>query len=162
MAAARDRAWVGPVALVIALGLSAQPLPGWLAPARPDWVALLLIYLGIHTPQRFVLAQAVVAGLLLDALHGTPLGQYALALVVCCYLPLKLHLRLMLVPIWQTMLSTALFTALYQFVLFWCNGATGNDVGAAYYLWPLASNVLVWPLLLAVLDRARLGRGRAD
>ena len=68
----------------------------------------------------------------------------------------------MLVPIWQTMLSTALFTALYQFVLFWCNGATGNDVGAAYYLWPLATNVLAWPVLLAVIDRVRLGRGRAD
>ncbi|MEM1439008.1 MAG: rod shape-determining protein MreD [Pseudomonadota bacterium] len=162
MAGPRDRAWVGPVALIIALGLSAQPLPGWMAPARPDWVALVLIYLGIHTPQRLVLVQAVVAGLLLDALQGTPLGQHVLALVLCCYLPLKLHLRLMLVPIWQTMLLTAVFTAIYQFVMFWINGATGNDIGAAFYLWPLASNAIVWPLLLTLLDVARLGRRSSD
>lgn len=162
MAGARDRAWVGPVAILIALALAAHPLPGPFSPARPDWVALVLIYLGIHTPQRLVLVQAVVAGLLLDALQGTPLGQHVLALVLCCYLPLKLHLRLSLVPIWQTMLLTAVFTAIYQFVLFWCNGATGNDIGANFYLWPPVTNALVWPIVLTLLDRTRLGRRSAD
>ena len=162
MAGRSDRAWIGPVALVLALMLATHPLPGVLAPTRPDWVALVIIYLGIHSPHRWVLAQALVAGLCLDAMLGTPLGQYALALSVCAYLPMKLHLRLALVPIWQTMLTALLFTAVYQFVLFWCNGTMGNEVGAVYYLWPLFSNVIVWPIVLLTLDRVSRSARRAD
>ena len=157
MAASNERSWGGFAALILALLLSAHPLPEWLAPFRPDWVAVTMIYLSIHTPRRLVLTQAFVVGLLLDALHGTPLGQYALALLLCCYLPMKLHLRLMLVPVWQSMMSVALFTAIYQFVLFWCNGATGNAIGAGFYLWPILTNALAWPIVLALTDRLRLG-----
>ena len=161
MAARYDRFWVGPLALVAALALAAHPLPQWLAPFRPDWVALVIIYQAIHTPRRLILVQALLAGLLLDALHGTPLGQYALALVVTAYLPLKLHLRLLLVPIWQTTLSIVLFLAVYQFILFWANGATGNDIGASFYVWPLVGNAIVWPAVLVLLDTLRLGRRRS-
>ncbi len=160
MANSRERLWIGPAALIVALALAAAPLPQWLAAFRPDWVALVMVYQAIHTPRHLILLQAILAGLLLDALLGTPLGQYALALVVCVYLPLKLHLRLVLVPIWQTMLSTVLFLAIYQFVLFWANGATGNEIGAGFYVWPLLSNAIVWPAILALLDTLRLGRRR--
>ncbi|MEM7612649.1 MAG: rod shape-determining protein MreD [Pseudomonadota bacterium] len=157
MAVKRERFWPGVLALILALALSAQPLPDWAQVWRPDWIALVMIYLAIHSPRQFILGSALLVGLLLDALYGTPLGQYALSLIICCYPALKLHLRLMLVPIWQTTLSAVLFTALYQFMLFWCNGATGNDPGAASYLAPLLSNAIVWPLVLAALDRLRLG-----
>lgn len=158
MAAKRDRWWAGLIGLVIAFVLTSQPLPSWLNTFRPDWVALVLVYISIYTPQRLVLSSAMICGLLLDAVHGTPLGQYALALTVCCYVPLKLHLRLVLVPIWQSVLTTIVILALYQFVLFWCNGATGNDLGATAYLAPLASDLLVWPVVLVLLDAMRLGR----
>ncbi|MEO0577021.1 MAG: hypothetical protein AAF004_16310, partial [Pseudomonadota bacterium] len=62
---------------------------------------------------------------------------------------------------WQSVLTTIVILALYQFVLFWCNGATGNDLGAKAYLAPLASDLLVWPLVLILLDAMRLGRPTA-
>lgn len=161
MAAKRDRWWVGLIGLIVALILTSQPLPGWLNLFRPDWVALVLVYLAIFTPQRLVLTSAVLCGLLLDAIHGTPLGQYALALVVCIYIPLKLHLHLVLVPIWQSVLTTLVIMAIYQFALFWCNGAIGNDLGATAYLAPLASDMLFWPVVLALLDLMHLGRPTA-
>lgn len=146
------------LALLIALLLSAFPLSETLAQHRPDWVALVLIYMAIHLPREWLLTSAIVCGLIMDALFATPLGQYPLALIVACYLPSKLHLRLMLVPIWQSTLSAVLFIAIYQFVLFWTNGATDNDIGAGFYAWPLLSAALIWPPLVAILDAARLGR----
>ena len=155
---ANDRPAVLYLALLIALLLSAVPLSEAMAPFRPDWVALVLIYIAIYTPGQWLLTSAVVAGLVMDALFATPLGQYSLALIIACYLPHKLHLRLMLVPIWQSTVSAVLFVAAYQFVLFWVNGANNNDVGAGFYLWPIVSAALVWPMLLVILDTARLGR----
>ncbi|MEM7764872.1 MAG: rod shape-determining protein MreD [Pseudomonadota bacterium] len=154
----RERTSVVYIALIFALVLSAVPLPEFLAAHRPDWVALVLLYMAIYTPGHWLMTSALIAGLVMDALFGAPLGQYALALIVACYLPHKLHLRLMLVPIWQATLTALLFLAVYQFVLFWVNGATNNDIGAAFHLWPIVSAIIVWPLTLVILDTARLGR----
>ena len=158
MAPQTEQAWPIPLALLVGLGLTAAPLPGVVSAFRPDWLALILIYQAVHAPHRFVLTSALVIGLLLDALYVTPLGQYALALVISVYLPLRLHQRLVLVPIWQSTLTAVFSTALYQFVLFWCNGATGNDLGAGAYLKPLIANALVWPPLVLLLDTLRHGR----
>ncbi|MEM9171172.1 MAG: rod shape-determining protein MreD [Pseudomonadota bacterium] len=162
MSAIRQRLWWMPFALIVAFMLSAIPLPAMISPFRPDWIALVMIYIAIFTPQRWVLTTAMVAGLLLDVLQGTLLGQHPLALMVCLYAPLKLHLRLTLVPIWQSMLATASALALYQFALFWCNGATGNELGLKAYLAPLVTGTLVWPLLLVGIDILRLERVNSD
>ena len=158
MAAKRDRFLPVLLALIVALALSAQPLPEWLAPFRPDWVAMVMIYWAMHMPRRFTLAAAFSAGLLLDALHGTPIGQHALALVLLCYLPLKLHLRLAVVSVTQTTLWVVVCLALYHFVLFWCNGATGKFVAITFYWGPLIGSAMLWPLLLLSLDNLRRGR----
>ncbi|MEN7342642.1 MAG: rod shape-determining protein MreD [Pseudomonadota bacterium] len=153
-----DRPSVLVLALLIALLLSAVPLSESLAPFRPDWVALVLLYMAIYTPNQWLMTSAFFCGLIMDALFATPLGQYSLALIIACYFPHKLHLRLMLVPIWQSTVSAVLYIATYQFVLFWVNGANNNDVGAGFYLWPIIGTVIVWPVLLVILDTARLGR----
>lgn len=153
-----DRWWPLALALAIGLVIAAAPLPGGLSAWRPDLVLLVVIYSAIHQPDRFIISAALISGLLLDAQHATPLGQYAFAHVVAVYLPLKLHQRMQLVPVWQSTLSVILFTALGQFVLFWCNGATGNDLGAGAYLKPLVANALVWAPLMLALDTLRHGR----
>ncbi|MFK8051549.1 MAG: rod shape-determining protein MreD [Woeseiaceae bacterium] len=158
MAAKANRSAVVYLALIIALALSALPLSETLAPYRPDWVALVLLYMSIYTPRQWVLTCALLAGLMMDALYAVPLGQHALALVIATYAPHRLHLRLMLVPIWQSIATAVAYIAIYQFILFWINGATDNDIGAAFYLWPLISAIIVWPLTLVILDTVRLGR----
>ncbi|MEM8547514.1 MAG: rod shape-determining protein MreD [Pseudomonadota bacterium] len=162
MAVDRERWWFLPTALIAAFVFTAMPLPGGAATARPDWVALVLVYAAIFMPQRWILTTAMIAGLLLDALQGTPLGQYALALAIAVFGPLRLHLRLSLVPVWQSMSATLVALALYQFVLFWCNGATGNDLGALAYLVPVVTGTLAWPVLVFLLDAARLERRPSD
>lgn len=158
MASKADRPLVIYLALLTALVLSAMPLTETLAPFRPNWVALIVLYMAIYTPRQYVLTSALITGLIMDALFATPLGQHALALIIASYAPHKLHLRLMLVPIWQSTATALVFIAIYQFVLFWVNGATNNDVGAAFYLWPLVSAIIVWPITMVILDTLRLGR----
>ena len=66
----------------MALALTALPLPSVVAPYRPEWVPLILIFWSLLAPERFSLLTAFWMGLLLDTLSGALLGQHALALVV--------------------------------------------------------------------------------
>ncbi|MEM6819564.1 MAG: rod shape-determining protein MreD [Pseudomonadota bacterium] len=153
-----SRWWPLLLAGVVGLGVASAPLPAALSAWRPDLALLVVIYVAIHQPRQYVIAWAVITGVLLDAQHATPLGQYALAHIVAVYLPLRLHQRLVLLPVWQSTLSVILFTALAQFVLFWCNGATGNNVAAAAYIKPMLANAICWPPLMLALDTLRLGQ----
>lgn len=143
------------LALLGALALSVQPLPDWLAPFRPPWVALVLFYWCMNLPRDFALTVAFGAGLLLDVLSGAPLGQHALALVIAAYLPLKLYLRLAVFPVWQLTLAVVVYLVVYQFVLFWCSGVVGTAGPLQFYWAPLVSAAVVWPLILAALDTMR-------
>ncbi|NNF67033.1 MAG: rod shape-determining protein MreD, partial [Gammaproteobacteria bacterium] len=54
------------LSLLGAVVLTLIPLPGWLQPWRPSWVALVVIYWLIYEPRRIGLMTAWLAGLLLD------------------------------------------------------------------------------------------------
>ena len=66
---------------VVAYVLAVLPLPVWLQWARPDWVAITLIYWCIALPQRVGIAAGLLLGIGLDVLEGAVLGQNAFALV---------------------------------------------------------------------------------
>ena len=68
--------------VVAALLLSVVPLPAAIAPFRPDWVAVVLLYWCLVEPGRYGLFSAFGIGLVLDAKTGSLLGQHPLALVV--------------------------------------------------------------------------------
>ncbi len=141
--------------LILALALTAAPLPPAVAPFRPDWVPLILIFWSLLAPERFGLLTAFWMGLLLDTLSGSLLGQHALALVVVIYLTIKFHLRIRVFPIWQLSMTVVLLLALYEFVLFWVDGVAGRTVPLTERWAPLVSSALVWPLIIAYLDRYR-------
>jgi rod shape-determining protein MreD len=142
-------------ALLVALALSIQPLPDWLTPYRPAWVAMIVFYWCMNLPRDFALTIAFGCGLLLDVLSGTPLGQHALALVVAAYLPLKLYLRLAVFPVWQLTLVVLVYLSIYEFVLFWSSGVIGTAAPLPFYWGPLVSSIVIWPLILAALDTLR-------
>ena len=85
--------WVIALSFALAFLFTVLPIPTGLMWARPEWVSLVLIYWVIALPQRGVMS-AFFAGLLLDALEGSMLGQNALALSVVAYLALILYQRL--------------------------------------------------------------------
>jgi rod shape-determining protein MreD len=73
-----------PVALsaLLALTLAILPLPNALAPFRPDFLVLVVLYWSIESPRAGGLTLAFFAGLALDVIQGVVLGQHALALTL--------------------------------------------------------------------------------
>ncbi|HSG63889.1 MAG TPA: rod shape-determining protein MreD [Gammaproteobacteria bacterium] len=154
--AARRTGWQFPaLTLVLALALTVVPLPAPIAPYRPEWVPLILIFWSLLAPHRFGLLTAFWMGLMLDSLSGALLGQHALALVVVVYLTIRFHLRIRVFPVWQLSVTIVLLLALYEFVLFWVDGVAGRTVPLIERWAPLVASAVVWPFILGYLDHYR-------
>ena len=143
------------ISLVSALVLAIIPLPAAIAPYRPDWVALVLIFWGLMAPERVGLLTAFAMGLALDTLTGALLGQHALAMVTVVYLSVRFHLQIRVFPIWQLSVCVILLLGLYEFILFWIDGVAGRTVPTIEPWAPVVSGALVWPFVLGYLASVR-------
>jgi rod shape-determining protein MreD len=141
--------------LLLALVLTAIPLPEPIAAYRPEWVPLIMIFWSLVAPHRFGLLTAFWMGVLLDALSGALLGQHALALVVVVFLTIRFHLRIRVFPVWQLSVTVLLLLTLYEFVLFWIDGVAGRTVPLPERWGPLLASAVIWPLIVVYLDHYR-------
>ena len=140
---------------VIALLLTALPMPESAAIWRPEWVALVLIYWCMAAPERVGVAVGWMAGLFLDVMTGTLLGQHALGLTVVAWVAHHTHRRVRVLPLWRQAITVFVLLFLYQALVLWSNGIRGIPVAAtAYWTSPLVSTLL-WPWLFVVLRVVR-------
>ena len=151
METAQQGRWVIGATFVIALLLTALPMPDAAANWRPAWVALVLIYWCMAAPERVGIAVGWVAGLLLDVMTGTLLGQHALGLSVVTYVAHHAHRRVRVLPLWRQGITIFALVFLYQGLVLWSNGIRGLPVtGTAYLTSPLVS-MMLWPWIFVVL-----------
>ena len=144
--------------VVLCFLLQLMPLPQALLPFKPYWLALILVYWALETPERVGLGLAFVVGLIGDALTGELLGEQALRLCILCFIILRFRSRLRFFPVWQQ--SLALFVLLLndRVVLLMIRACAGEpSPPAAFWLAPVAG-MLAWPWLFLLFDdlRARL------
>ena len=151
--AAKRQWWASTLSLVLMLALAAVPLPDAVAPLRPDWVAVVLLYWSLMAPRHFSLLTAFWMGIALDTLSGALLGQNALALLVVVYLAEKFHLRLRVFPLSQLAITVFLLLGLYEFILFWIDGMAGRSVPLVERWVPPLTGTLVWVALYMLFDR---------
>jgi rod shape-determining protein MreD len=151
--AAQRHWWVSILSLAATLALAAVPLPDAVAPYRPDWVAVVLLYWSLMAPRHFSLLTAFWMGIALDTLTGALLGQNALALLLVVYLAEKFHLRLRVFPVSQLAFTVLLLLGLYEFMLFWIDGMAGRSVPLIERWLPPLTGTLVWLGLYVLLDR---------
>jgi len=148
------RIWPTVLATVIAaLALTLLPLPGWLQPWRPSWVALIVIYWLLYEPRRIGLMTAWLVGLMLDTLRGALLGQHALALTIMGFVAMQFHLRVRVFPMGQQTATVFMFVAMFEFILFWVDGVSGVPGGNWRRWLSVMSSAAVWPLVSAFLHR---------
>ena len=146
--------WLASISsLVATLALAAVPLPNIVAPARPDWVAVVLLYWSLMAPRHFSLLTAFWMGIALDTLTGALLGQNALALLVIVYLAEKFHLQLRVFPLSQLAITVLLLLGLYEFILFWIDGMAGRTVPLVERWLPPLTGTLAWGALYVLFDR---------
>ena len=151
--AARRHWWASTLSLVTTLALSSVPLPDAIAPLRPDWVAVVLLYWSLMAPRHFSMMTAFWMGIALDTLSGALLGQNALALLLIVYLADKFHLRLRVFPLSQLAITVLLLLGLYEFVLFWIDGMAGRTVPLVERWLPPLTGTLVWCAMYVLFDR---------
>ncbi len=142
---------------IIALLLTVVPLPEWARYMRPDWVGLVLIYWCMALPERVGVGSGWLAGLLVDLLTGSVLGQHALALTVIAFLTIKFHQRVRLFPILQQAFTVLVLLVLHQLIALWISRFIGRP-GVPWYFWsPSLIGTLIWPPVYNMLRGIRQG-----
>ncbi|TGD72093.1 rod shape-determining protein MreD [Mangrovimicrobium sediminis] len=147
--------WVILASFFFALVLALIPLPRWLLQARPEWVALVLIYWSMALPHRVGLATALCLGVIVDVLEGALLGQNAMALVVLALLSLMLYQRIRVFNLWQQAGVIFVLIGIHQMVCQWVQKLEGLGARSLVFLLPALTSALLWPLILHSLRRVR-------
>jgi rod shape-determining protein MreD len=143
--------------LVCAFMLNLLPWGHWIG--TPDFVALVLVFWGIHQPRKVGIGVAFTMGLLMDVHESTLLGENALAYTLLSYVAIMLHRRVLWFPIMtQAMHVFPLFLfaqAIQAVIRLMVSGQfTGwlnfIDSAVAMALWPVISVLLLAPQRRAV------------
>ncbi len=143
------------LSLLVALALSIVPLPEAIAPLRPEWVLLVLVYWGMAFPRRVGILVAFVTGLFLDVLHHHLLGQNALTLSLAMFVVLQIYPRMRVFPVWQQAVAVASLVAFTRLLQIWIQGATGLPPDSIWYWSPVITSALLWPVVYHILRDAR-------
>jgi len=132
--------------LVAALLLNLMPLSGWALMLRPDFVALTLLYWGIHQPRKIGFFPAWLLGLAMDVAEGSLFGQHALAYSV------------MMFGVRHQMLHVVVILLLMQVIVLVVRAAAGGEYPGWWYFVPSLIGALLWPgtrLLFTIPLRSR-------
>lgn len=140
---------------IVALMLTAMPLPEWAINWRPAWVAMVLIYWCMALPHRIGIGVGWSLGILMDVLQGTLLGQNAIGLTILAFLTLKSHQRVRMYPLIQQALVICIFVLAYQLLSLWVRGIMGVPPRSWTYWMPAFTSMVLWPWLFIILRDIR-------
>ncbi|MCD6040075.1 MAG: mreD [Gammaproteobacteria bacterium] len=139
------------ISFLIAFILTLLPLPSWAVWLSPAWVLMILVYWVIAAPERINIGCACIAGIFLDVLQGTLLGEHALALILVIYLVTRVHSRLRMFALLQQSMIIFLFVLLYQGILFCIQGFLGILPSSWLYWSCSLTSMLLWPWVCSIL-----------
>ncbi|QJD99382.1 rod shape-determining protein MreD [Massilia forsythiae] len=143
--------------LVCAFMLNLLPWGRWFG--APDFVALVLVFWGIHQPRKVGIGIAFCMGLLMDVHDATLLGENALAYTLLSYLAIMIHRRVLWFPIGTQAMHVfplLLMTQAIQIVVrFFVTGRFPSwlhflESVIAVALWPVITWMLLAPQRRAV------------
>jgi len=124
----------------------------------PDFVALVLVFWGVHQPRKVGIGLAFCMGLLMDVHDATLLGENALAYTLLSYFAIMMHRRVLWFPVltqalhvFPLLLLTQVFEMSIRYLV------SGRFPGWLYLIESVVA-VILWPvvtwLLLAPQRRA--------
>lgn len=145
------------MSLVLAFFLNL--LPWGRTPGVPDFVALVLVFWGIHQPRKVGMGVAFFMGLMMDVHDATLLGENALAYTLLSYFAISMHRRVLWFPVMSQalhILPLLLMSQAVELVVRFL--ITGKVPGwtfftesfVAFALWPVATWILLAPQRRAV------------
>ncbi len=143
------------ISFIVAIMLTALPLPDWAVNWRPAWVAIVLIYWCMAVPDRIGIFIAWFLGLLLDVQQGTVLGQNALGMILIAVLAINSHQRMRAYPLSQQAVLVCFYLLLYELIMLLVSGYLGTSTRDWTYWMPAITSMLLWPWLFIVLRDVR-------
>ena len=143
------------LAMLLAVISLPEFVPWELGYLRPQWVLLVLIYWVIALPHRIGILVAWTAGLLVDILLGSLLGQHGIAFIVVAYIASSLYQRLRMFAVWQQGLIVFATIGLSQLINLWIENIAGLSTWSLWYLLPAFVSALVWPWIFLALRYLR-------
>lgn len=147
--------WIIVMSFIVAIMLTALPLPDWAVNWRPAWVALVLIYWCMAVPDRIGIAVGWFLGLLLDVQQSTVLGQNALGLTIIAFLTIKSYQRMRVFPLAQQAVLICFYLLFYELITLWITGYIGTSTRDWTYWMPAITSMLLWPWLFIILRDLR-------
>jgi rod shape-determining protein MreD len=136
---------------IVALVLTALPLPRWADIARPAFLVLTVLYWSVNAPRTGGIAFGFFAGLMLDVFQGPVLGEHAMALSIITYIAVREHQRIRSKPLIQQALIIFAALILYEIVLFMIDGWSGHPVTSPLRWVHTATGALIWPAAATIL-----------
>jgi len=146
-----DSWFVIPITFIVAFMLTLLPMPNWAVWLRPAWVLMVLIFWVMAAPDQVSVGAAWIAGIILDILLGSLLGEHALALTIVTFIVVRMYSRLRMFPLLQQGLSIFLLVLLYQFILFCIQGFIGSSPNSWLYWSSSLTSMLLWPWVYSIL-----------
>ena len=143
------------MSFIIAIMLTALPLPDWAVNWRPDWVAIVLIYWCMAVPDRIGIFVAWFLGLLLDVQQGNALGQNALSMILIAFLTINSYQRMRAYPLLQQAVLVCFYLLLYKLVMLLILVYLGLNKSDWTYWMPAITSMLLWPWLFIILRDVR-------
>ena len=147
------------IAASLSLAFLLNLLPWGHTVGVPDFVALALVFWGIHQPRKVGIGVAFFMGLLMDVHDATLLGENALAYTLLSYLAITVHRRVLWFPLMTQALHVfplLLLTQSIQVVVRWLvsgkfpSWLSFIESVTAVVLWPFVSWLLLAPQRRAV------------
>ncbi len=149
--------------LIAALLLNLLPWSGAAIWAKPDFVALVVLYWCIEQPRRVGFVAAWLLGLFMDVADGTLFGQHALAYSILAYAGIVLHRRVQRFSGTPQVLHVIILLLMTDIIVLAIRAAAGADFpGFQYFIGSFVAGALWLPLgaLLKLPQRPRLDPDR--
>jgi rod shape-determining protein MreD len=158
LAAPRESRLLVYVTALAGLLLTLLPLPSLLGIIRPPFLVVVILYWSTMTPRAGGILIGFLAGLTLDLLQGTQLGEHALALSFVTYLAVRLHLLTRAKPIFEQSLFALIALLLYETLLWAIDGWSGHPLNSVLRWLPALTGAAIWPLTVGLLGRTHTPR----
>lgn len=133
--------------------LSLLRLPQLLSIFWPNLLVLVVLYWSTMTPRAGGMLIGFAAGLALDLLNGSQLGQHAFAMCLVTYLAIRLHLLTRAKPIFEQALFVVIALLVYEAALWAIDGFSGHHTGSWKRWVHVATGAAIWPVITGLLGR---------
>jgi rod shape-determining protein MreD len=140
------------VSVLISALLAVCPLPEAWRILRPEFVMLVVVYWALMLPYHVGLGAACMAGIMLDGLRVSSIGQNALAMVFVVYLVQLMHRRIRMFSVVKQSLFIGVLSLVYLVINHSVYVVAGyHSVSSLQLFYPMLGNMLLWPVLCGLL-----------